>query len=512
MKRALTVLLALSASVAEGAAVAPSVGNAAQPAWLNVTPIRQIYSLDCEAAALQMALQGVGISTNQDALITLMGADTRAPVMGGGSPVRWGDPYQTFVGDVRGAWLRTGYGAYFPPITAAAQASGAAAIGGQGWQPAQLYAEVASGHPVVVLAPHLMYAETVRHWTAWDGRSVWYSPQDHAQVLIGYDRTAATVTLADPLDGKIHTYAMALFEARFAGFGGQAVAVRPPDGPAPVVTSRTGNQAIFWKGGDNGLWEAWNNGGGWTRAVELPAASLASAPSAAVTAAGQQIVFWEGTDRLLHEMWWQSGQWSGPVIVDGGLPIDSRPSVLVTPRTQAQAVFWRSPDGGLESAWFQAGRWNGPVSVAGASGMLSPPSAINATGGDQAVFWQGSDGKLAEAWWTAVDVTWHGPVNPGGGMPVGSSPSAALTADGQQIVFWQGSDDSLQESWWSPRFGWSGPSRYGFASPRSSPSVDTDSAGQQHVFWEGDDGNIWVSNWSSGAWSTPTDLMVGPIH
>jgi uncharacterized protein YvpB len=462
------------AAAAGSATVEPAIGHAAQAARLNVTPVRQRYSLDCEAAALQMALQGVGINATQDSLIALMGADTRPPVMSGGNPVRWGDPYQTFVGDVRGQWLRTGYGAYYPPITAAAQAAGAAAIGHGGWQPAQLYAEVASGHPVVVLVPHLMNAETVRHWTAWDGRSVWYSPQDHAQVVIGYDWGAGTVTLADPLDGQIHTFAMALFATRFAGFGGQAIAVGPPDGPAPIVTSTSGNQAIFWKGGDNGLWEAWSTGAVWTQAVEVSATSLASAPSAAETAVGQQIVFWEGTDRLLHEMWWQSGHWNGPVVVDGGLPIDSRPSVLVTPLSQAQVLFWRSPEGGLESVWFQSGRWNGPVSVPGVSGMLSPPAAINASGGDQAVFWRGSDGNLAEIWWTPSDASWHGPVSPGTGMAVGSGPSAALTADGQQIVFWQGSNQSLWEAWWNARSGWNGPVSWGFASPRSSPSVAAD--------------------------------------
>ena len=52
----------------------------------------------------------------QDWLVQQLGDDPRPPVMSGGAPVQWGDPYQAFVGDVRGAWLKTGYGVYYPPI------------------------------------------------------------------------------------------------------------------------------------------------------------------------------------------------------------------------------------------------------------------------------------------------------------------------------------------------------------------------------------------------------------
>jgi uncharacterized protein YvpB len=230
LTRAFGTVLAVATVATAAGLVTPSHVGAATAANIPVTPVRQIYGLDCEAAALQIALNAVGINVSQDWLLGRFGADLRPPVMSGGEPVRWADPYQTFVGDVRGVWLKTGYGVYYPPIAAAAQVAGAGAVGHEGWLPAQLYSEVAMGHPVVVRVSHLLEPEAIAHWTAWDGRSIWYSHQDHAQVLSGFDYGAQTVTLADPYDGRMHTYSMPLFESRFAQFMGSAVVVTPGAG------------------------------------------------------------------------------------------------------------------------------------------------------------------------------------------------------------------------------------------------------------------------------------------
>ena len=509
----LVLVAVLSAAGVLGAVrAAPSVG-AASAALLNVPPVQQKYGLDCEAASLQMALGAVGVSATQDSLIALMGADRRAPVLSNGNPVKWGDPYTAFVGDVRGSWLRTGYGVYYPPIVAAAEREGATATGREGWLPSQLYAEVASGHPVVVRVPHLMFAETNRYWTAWDGRTVRYSPQDHAQTLIGFDMGAGTVTLADPLDGRIHIYAMSLFENRFAGFGSQAVVVAPSDGPSAVVTSSNGHQAMFWKGTDSNLWEAWNSGNGWTNAVEVSgAAPLASAPSAAITALGQQIVFWKGTDGILHEIWWDpSSGWNGPVGVNGGVTLASRPSVMVTAGNQV--LFWESLGGQLEEMWWNSSSgWNGPVSIPRVSNMSSAPTAITAAVGsrtDQAVFWKGSDGTLTEAWWDPV-AGWNGPVQVPGALPMGSGPAALVNPANQQVVYWEGSDQTLRKAQWDGSSGWSGEVTYSFATLSSAPDVDVTAAGQQVLFYKGSDGNAWTAQWSNG-WSSPTNLHLGPI-
>jgi uncharacterized protein YvpB len=243
--RAVCAVLAVATAVATGGLATPSHASAAGYASIRVNPVRQKYGLDCEAAALQIALSAIGINVSQDWLLQRFGVDPRLPAMSGGRPVRWGDPYESFVGDVRGAWLRTGYGVYYPPIAAAAQVAGAGAVGHEAWSPSQLYNEVALGHPVVVRVSHLLNPVSVGHWTAWDGRNVWYSPQDHAQVLSGFNYAAGTVTLADPSDGQMHTVSMSLFEYRFAQFMGSAVVITPPGiHLAPLQTTGQASSAI----------------------------------------------------------------------------------------------------------------------------------------------------------------------------------------------------------------------------------------------------------------------------
>src|ERR1700737_3819169 len=95
---------------ATGLLRSPTTAHAATSASIAVTPVVQKYGLDCEAAALQMALAAVGINVSQDRLLQQFGADLRAPGLTNGVPTRWGDPYQTFVGNVRGSFVVTGYG------------------------------------------------------------------------------------------------------------------------------------------------------------------------------------------------------------------------------------------------------------------------------------------------------------------------------------------------------------------------------------------------------------------
>ncbi|MBJ7608727.1 MAG: C39 family peptidase [Candidatus Dormibacteraeota bacterium] len=244
-----------------------------QSAKLDVTPVQQIYPLDCEAAALQSALGAIGINISQDWALGQFGADTTPPVMSNGRPVRWADPYQTFVGDVRGRFVVTGYGVYYTPIVAAAQAAGATAYGGEHWIPRDLYAEVAAGHPVVVRVPHLMHSVSVGYWTAWDGRSVWYTPVDHAQVLMAYDYAASTVTLADPYDNQIHVYSMGLFENRFAAEMGSAVVVSPGPGIHMGAVDPASKRAAAIAVDDSNSWVMRSNGSSFSAPQ-----SLASTP------------------------------------------------------------------------------------------------------------------------------------------------------------------------------------------------------------------------------------------
>ncbi|MBJ7596691.1 C39 family peptidase [Candidatus Nephthysia bennettiae] len=114
-----------------------------------------------------------GTAVSQDWILTTIGADTRGAVTDVyGDVLDWGDPYESFVGDVMGSELgATGYGVYHGPIAAAARAAGHSATGGQGWSAADMYAAVSAGYPVVIWTDASFTRVAARAWTAWDGRS-----------------------------------------------------------------------------------------------------------------------------------------------------------------------------------------------------------------------------------------------------------------------------------------------------------------------------------------------------
>jgi len=199
---------------------------------LNVTIadplIAQSRNLDCESAALRMALLAKGLNVSEDWILGQMGADLRKAVVDQyGDVLQWGDPYQTFVGNVNGLdYNATGYGVYYPPIAAVGSSVSRPTLGHEGWNPHDLYVEVAAGNPVVVWVPVFGYwGSAMKTWTAWDGRPIRYTLVEHAMTLIGVNAAAGTVTLNDPNRGFVRTVSVASFEAAFAKFNNMAVVV-----------------------------------------------------------------------------------------------------------------------------------------------------------------------------------------------------------------------------------------------------------------------------------------------
>ena len=191
--------------------------------------IAQSHNLDCESAALRMALFVPGTDASENWILAQMGADLRPAVVDAfGDVLHWGDPYQRFVGNVNGLdYNATGYGVYYPPIAMAAGRAGRSTLAKEGWTPHDLYVEVASGNPAVVWVPVYGYwqSATMRYWTAWDGRQIRYTLVEHAMTLIGVNAAAGTVTLNDPNRGFVRTVSMAEFEAAWAKFNNMAVVV-----------------------------------------------------------------------------------------------------------------------------------------------------------------------------------------------------------------------------------------------------------------------------------------------
>ncbi len=201
----------------------------------NVPVYKQLRNLDCETAALQMALAAMGHNYTQNQLIAMQPPpDTRSPVLGRLSNgqkivVQWGNPYKNFVGNIDGADLvPTGYGIYYPPLVAVAQSHGAPnAEGGEGaangWTPARIYAEVAAGHPVMAWTETGWDRPYVGYWTTFDEKiKIRYSLIEHVVTLSGVSATQVRVN--DPWhSGSQYWFSKAAFERSWADFNNMAI-------------------------------------------------------------------------------------------------------------------------------------------------------------------------------------------------------------------------------------------------------------------------------------------------
>ena len=203
----------------------------------NVPVYKQLRNLDCETAALQMALAALGHTYTQNELIAMQPPpDTRQPVMGtvnGHKAVlQWGNPYKNFVGNIDGADLiPTGYGIYYPPLVAVAQSHGAPnAVGGEGagngWTPARIYAELAAGHPVLAWTETGWDRPYVGYWTTFDEKiKIRYSLIEHVVTLSGVSPTQVRVN--DPWkSGSQYWFSKAAFETSWADFNNMAIVLK----------------------------------------------------------------------------------------------------------------------------------------------------------------------------------------------------------------------------------------------------------------------------------------------
>lgn len=193
------------------------------PYVTNVPFFPQVYPLDCETAALQMALATSGHNYTQPELFPLENPDQRGALWDASGTLHWGDPYTNFVGSVFGSEPKyTGYGVYSPPILSIAQSHGVpAAQGGQGWAPVSVYNAVAAGRPVVAWVEYHWARPVLGTWIAWDGRPINYSTWEHAVVIRGVSGTDLLIN--DPAAANPYWINRGTFEASFGDFGNMAV-------------------------------------------------------------------------------------------------------------------------------------------------------------------------------------------------------------------------------------------------------------------------------------------------
>lgn len=191
--------------------------NASQK--LEVPAYLQKYTLSCEIASLRMALNFKGANVSEDDLIPIVGTDT-TPHSGN----IWGNPYNAFVGNIRGTQMVDGYGVYWGPIAKAAL-SYRNSKQFQNWNIKDLTREISKGNPVIIWV--YSHFGTKTSWNTPDGTQIYAVRDEHAVVAVGFVGTMDNPTqiiINDPLSGQVY-WSRSSFDNKWNIFGNSGVVI-----------------------------------------------------------------------------------------------------------------------------------------------------------------------------------------------------------------------------------------------------------------------------------------------
>ncbi|HET9782685.1 MAG TPA: C39 family peptidase [Candidatus Dormibacteraeota bacterium] len=185
----------------------------------GVAMIYQDHPLSCEEASTSMALTHQGINLSQDEILAEVGADLRPMYVDSSGRVRWGNAYETFVGNVNGSESNyTGLGTFYPPLVRVARAHGANILAYGSMSAASIYARVIAGHPVVAFATWDWRWHPRRDYLSFDGQWIpWIGPvyASHVYVVVGV--SPSQVLVNDPIRGQ-YWISKGAFEAGYSDF------------------------------------------------------------------------------------------------------------------------------------------------------------------------------------------------------------------------------------------------------------------------------------------------------
>jgi uncharacterized protein YvpB len=185
----------------------------------GVSFIYQNHPLSCEEAATSMAMTHQGIYVSQDQILAELGADRRSMYVDGAGRVRWGNPYQTFVGNVNGSESNyTGFGTFYPPLVRIAKAHGANILAYGSMSADTVYARVIAGHPVVAFATWDWAWHPRRDYLSFDGQWIpWIGPYyaSHVYTVVGV--SPGSVLINDPIRGQ-YWISKGAFQAGYSDF------------------------------------------------------------------------------------------------------------------------------------------------------------------------------------------------------------------------------------------------------------------------------------------------------
>jgi uncharacterized protein YvpB len=186
---------------------------------LRVPAYLQKYSLSCEFAALRMALAYYGTEVSEDTLISHVGFDPTAHTGN-----IWGNPYNAFVGNIKGKQMVDGYGVYWGPIAKAAR-NYRNAQEFQGWSIGQLTQALSNNNPVVLWV-YSKYG-TRTSWNTPDGTSIYAIRDEHAVTAVGFvgpHDNPTQIIINDPLSGQVYL-SRSVFDKKWNSFNRSGVVV-----------------------------------------------------------------------------------------------------------------------------------------------------------------------------------------------------------------------------------------------------------------------------------------------
>ena len=203
MRRIFGVLSALFLAVLAIASSPATASASTGYRILNVPVYYQHHSLDCETAALQMALAYEHIYPGENTLLNAERIDWRQPYWDSAGHFHWGDPNTNFVGNPNGSERQlTGYGTYAPNIARVARKYGGyVRWSGIHYWPWNVYQSVLNGHPVVAWVSFDWLYHRVSWYQAFDGAWVQFGePYEHAVTVVGV--TPSYVVINNPEYGR----------------------------------------------------------------------------------------------------------------------------------------------------------------------------------------------------------------------------------------------------------------------------------------------------------------------
>lgn len=201
---------------------------------LPVPLYRQIYTLSCEAASLQMVLAYRGIATTQDTLLSEIGISEPYESYKINDTMIWGDPNLGFVGDVRGLFSSktdgmrgaTGWGVNNGPIARVGQKYRSTTEALTGYTTVNVMRELDAGNPVIIWHVPDSYTGSILTYLTPGGKEIRFF-RNHVAVVSGYKIIGEKTffTIQDPLYGT-YTLTGGTLERRMAKYNGDVVVVR----------------------------------------------------------------------------------------------------------------------------------------------------------------------------------------------------------------------------------------------------------------------------------------------